>query len=273
MDAASVSSAPVPYATATSLGAGHPHPKEHSDLVRVYVWERPVRAAHWGVALSIVVLAVTGLYMGNPFLIVRGPAGANFTSFTMGTVKILHFYAAIVFTLSVVTRVLWMFLGNAYSRWDKFLPVRHKRRAGLLPTLRFYLFRLRKPPGFLGHNPLAGLTYTFVFGMYLVMITTGLALYSASASVGSPLRVFQFLVPIVGGLQTARFVHHIFMWLLLGFAVHHVYSALLMSQVEQNATMESIFSGYKFVHKDDVIYSGYRFLDRRDAERHDFGPR
>ena len=56
------------------------------------------------------------------------------------------------------------------------------------------------------------------------------------------------------------------MWLLWGFVVHHVYSAILMSQVEGNATMESIFSGYKFVQRDDVIYSGYRFLDKRDFD-------
>jgi hypothetical protein len=39
---------------------------------------------------------------------------------------------------------------------------------------------------------------------------------------------------------------------------------MLMSQVEQNATIESIFSGYKFVPREDVIYSGYRFLDPKD---------
>jgi hypothetical protein len=33
--------------------------------------------------------------------------------------------------------------------------------------------------------------------------------------------------------------------------------------------MESIFSGYKFVHKNDVIYSGYRYIDPKDIhERH-----
>jgi Ni/Fe-hydrogenase 1 B-type cytochrome subunit len=55
------------------------------------------------------------------------------------------------------------------------------------------------------------------------------------------------------------------MWLLLGFAVHHVYSSLLMSQVEQNATVESIFSGYKFVSKEDLVHSGYRFTEREGA--------
>ncbi len=46
------------------------------------------------------------------------------------------------------------------------------------------------------------------------------------------------------------------MYLLLGFAVHHVYSAILMSQVEASATMESIFSGFKFVRKADLLHAG-----------------
>jgi Ni/Fe-hydrogenase 1 B-type cytochrome subunit len=238
-----------------------PHPAEHSDLVRVYVWEWPVRLTHWAIVFSIAVLAVTGITIGNPRLIVRGPAGENFL---IGTFKIVHSYAAIVFTLAVLSRIVWMFLGNHFATWDKFLPVKGRRRRGLWRTLRFYVFQLRKPPGFIGHNPLAGLTYTLVFGLYFVMIATGFSLYSMSAGVGSPMRVFQFLVPLVGGLQSARFIHHGVMWLLIGFAVHHVYSAVLMSQIEANATMESMFSGYKFVHKDDVIYSGYRHIDPLD---------
>ena len=61
-----------------------------------------------------------------------------------------------------------------------------------------------------------------------------------------------------------RWLHHGFMWMLIGFAVHHVYSAVLMSQVEANATVESIFSGYKFVPREDLVFSGYRFIDRKD---------
>jgi Ni/Fe-hydrogenase 1 B-type cytochrome subunit len=53
------------------------------------------------------------------------------------------------------------------------------------------------------------------------------------------------------------------MWLLLGFAVHHVYSSVLMSTIEANATVESIFSGYKFVPREDLELSGYRFINRR----------
>jgi Ni/Fe-hydrogenase 1 B-type cytochrome subunit len=218
-----------------------------SDIARVYVWERPVRLTHWCIALSIAVLAATGLYIGHPVLIVTGPAGQHFV---MGWAKVIHFYAAMVFTLSVVARIVWMFLGNQYARWSEFIPVSRARRSRFLPTVQFYLFLRRKPPAVVGHNPLAGLTYVLVYGLCFTAIITGLAMYSVSA--GSLMHRFGFLIPFVGGLQTARWIHHIVMWLLLGFAVHHVYSAILMSSTETNATMESIFSGYKFIARDQL---------------------
>lgn len=242
-----------------------PDPVKTRDvsLIEVYVWEIPVRVTHWLTALSLFVLAATGVYIGYPFLI---SSGAATDRFVMGTVKAVHSYAAIVFTLSVLSRIVWMFLGNRYARWDNFLPVAKKRFKALWPTLKFYTFFQRKPPGFIGHNPLAGAAYTVIFLLFLVEIGTGLALYGASAHVDSPLRIFGGLAPLFGGLQWARFIHHGIMWLLLGFTVHHVYSSLLMSQVEANATIESIFSGHKFVPREDLIYSGYRFEPREERK-------
>ena len=78
----------------------------------------------------------------------------------MGSMKTIHFFTAIVFTLSVISRVIWMFMGNRYARWDKFIPIEKRRLSGLWDSLRYYLFQLRQPPGFVGHNPLAGFTYT-----------------------------------------------------------------------------------------------------------------
>lgn len=226
------------------------HVVPSSDLVRVYVWEWTVRITHWLIAASIIVLSATGIYIGRPFVI------SHSTTF-MATVKAVHTYAAIVFTLAVVSRIVWMFVGNTYARWYNFIPVHRHRRKGLVGTFEFYVFLLRKPPGYVGHNPLAGMTYLLVFLLYFVMILTGFTLYSASAPVDSPMRLFQFLIPIFGGLQPARWIHHVVMWLLLGFAVHHVYSSVLMSQVEANATTESIFSGYKFVPRKDVTEPGW----------------
>ena len=226
-------------------------PVPSSDLVRVYVWEWPVRVTHWLIAASIITLSATGIYIGRPFVISHSPT-------FMATVKAVHSYAAIVFALAVLSRIAWMFVGNSYARWYNFIPVHRHRRKGLIGTFEFYVFLLRKPPGYVGHNPLAGMTYVLVFFFYFVMIGTGFALYSASAPAGSPMRLFQFLIPLFGGLQPARWIHHVVMWLLLGFAVHHVYSSVLMSQVEANATTESMFSGYKFVPRQDVTEPGLR---------------
>jgi Ni/Fe-hydrogenase 1 B-type cytochrome subunit len=230
------------------------------EIVHVYVWEVPVRVTHWLIVLAIGVLSVTGLYIGHPFNLDPGQAGQHFV---MGWMKVIHFWAAYVFIGSVLARVVWMFTGNKYARWDKFIPVHRSRINGIWPTIKFYLFALRKPPGFVGHNPIAGLAYVGVFGLYFLAIATGLIMHGASADVGSPLRWFNSFAPLVGGLQMARWLHHVSMWLLLGFMVHHVYSGTLMSTIEANATMESIFSGYKFVPPEDLEYSGYRFINRK----------
>ncbi|MGB5810978.1 MAG: Ni/Fe-hydrogenase, b-type cytochrome subunit, partial [Polyangiales bacterium] len=193
-------------------------------LERVYVWDIVVRLTHWITMLTIFILVVTGIYIGRPFYI---PSGAADQQFVMGTMKIVHFYTAIVFTLAVLVRVGWMFVGPHYARWHQFVPVGRRRRRDVLAMLKFYTFFSREPPLNVGHNPLAGLTYLVVFALYFLMILTGLALYSVDAGV-SYMRFWSFLGPIFGGPQTARWIHHIAMWLILGFFAHHIWSAILV---------------------------------------------
>ncbi len=180
---------------------------------------------------------------------VSGPAGQ---SFVMGWMKVIHSYAAFVFIVAVMTRVIWMFTGNKYARWDKFVPVYRTRQKGMWPTFLFYGFVKNEPPSYVGHNPLAGVTYVAVFGLYFLAIGTGLVMRGASAAVDSPMHWFGSWAPLFGGLQSARWIHHGVLWLLLGFAVRHVYSAVLMALVEKTGTMDSIFTGYKWVSKKDL---------------------
>jgi len=220
---------------------------DHSRLERVYVWEVPVRLCHWLTAGAILVLAVTGLYIGNPFLTVEGEATRHFA---MGTIKSVHFVAGMVFIVSVFFRVLWMFAGNPYARWHQLVPTTANRLKGIWDTFAYYTFLTKESPKFIGHNPLAGAVYVVVFGLFVVMIATGLAMASASAHTDSMLSSFQFLIPWCGGLQIARFVHHVSMWLILGFAAHHVWSAFLIGTVEKNSLLDSIFTGYKVLPPD-----------------------
>jgi Ni/Fe-hydrogenase 1 B-type cytochrome subunit len=213
------------------------------ELVRVYVWDVVVRVTHWLIVLAILVLATTGFYIGRPFQAHTGPATPHFL---MGWMRTIHFYTAIVFTVSVLARIVWMFIGTRWARWTELVPVTRDRQVGLVKTLKFYLMLFRKPPDYVGHNPLAGASYGFIFLLFLVEVATGSALYGASATT-SFMHPFASLLPWLGGAQIARWIHHAVMWLLLGFMVHHVYSAILTSIVEKNGELDSIFSGNKFV--------------------------
>jgi Ni/Fe-hydrogenase 1 B-type cytochrome subunit len=213
------------------------------SLERVYVWQLPVRLAHWLLFFSILILAVTGYYIGHPFISVPGEARAHFV---MGSMRSVHLYASIVFTLSALVRFYWAFAGNRYARWSELIPVSRQRWRSFKQAALYYTFLSREPVQYLGHNALAGLTYAAIFGVYLVMMATGFALYTVYAPLGSPMQAFGFLIPLFHGLQVARLIHHIGMWAILIFAVAHVYFPVLYSLVERNGVFDSIFSGYKF---------------------------
>jgi Ni/Fe-hydrogenase 1 B-type cytochrome subunit len=247
----------------TAVAAPPAHDHASSELVKVYVWQIPVRITHWVIAVTLVILSITGLYIGRPFMTMAGPAGQ---SFVMGWMKVLHLYSAWVFTAAVVVRVIWMFTGNKYAHWDKFLALNPVRRRGILPVVSFYLFMRDKPPAYVGHNPVAAGAYTLVFGLYFLAILTGLVMHGASAEVGSVMAWFGGWASLFGGLQTVRWIHHVVMWLLLGFAVHHIYSAWLMTIVDADGTMDSIFSGYKFVHREHLEPGPYRWNNRGDVD-------
>jgi Ni/Fe-hydrogenase 1 B-type cytochrome subunit len=229
------------------------------ELVAVYVWQIPVRIAHWVIALSIAILSVTGFYMGHPFMTVSGPATQ---SFVMGWVKIIHGYTAYVFIAALVMRMVWMFTGNKYAHWDKFIPVHRVRQRGLWPVTAFYSFLRDKPPAYVGHNPVAAGAYTLVYGLCLLEVATGLVLRGASSPT-SWVAVFGPWAWLFGGLQMTRWIHHIVMWLLLGFTLHHIYSAVLVAIIERNGTLDSIFSGYKWVPRRDLEPGPYRRTNQR----------
>ena len=82
-----------------------------------------------------------------------------------------------------------------------------------------------------------------------MLIATGLALYTVYAPVDSPFQFFRILVPVFDGLQMARLIHHICMWVVLVAALIHIYSVFLWSFVERAGEVDSMFSGYKFFLK------------------------
>jgi len=217
--------------------------------VRVYVWELPVRVSHWFIVISIAVLAFTGYYMHNPFIIVRSR-----TAYMMGTMRYIHLLAASVFLVSFLLRFYWFFVGNEWSNWRAFVPIHGRQWRGMGRMVAYYSFVRRNLARHVGHNALAAVTYMLIFTFMLIEILTGLALYSYTVSS----KTLTFLIgwlPRWIDISYLRLTHFCIMFAFLIFVIHHVYSAVLVSWEERNGLIESIFTGYKFVPEEELLES------------------
>lgn len=231
-----VSTHPVP--------AGPAHPLVHQEqLVRVYVWEIPVRLTHWIIFLAIAVLSFTGYYLYSPFLISRGPTSV----FLMATLRFVHEVTGFVFIAAVLLRLYWFFKGNRWAHWRSFVSLGKWWRRGFLKQLKYYLFLKRVPESEVGHNPLAAATYLVVYALMVLEIITGLALYDFvnGVSHGFLAVCFGWITKLIG-IQYVRETHFLIMFAFLAFVIHHVYSAVLIGIEERSGLMGGIFSGYKF---------------------------
>jgi len=212
-----------------------------------YVWEWPVRITHWINVLSMIMLSVTGFYIGSPFM-----TAPETSMYVMGWMRFLHFSFAYLFAISVLARIIWMFIGNQHASWRAFIPwLTADGRRNFIKMFRYYTFTGKQISYEVGHNPVAATAYAGIFALFLFQIVSGFAMYGQFAPGG-------FWESLLGGLnvlvgnQWLRLLHHGVMWLLAGFIINHVYSGWLMDVKERNGTMSGIFSGYRFIEPEDL---------------------
>jgi Ni/Fe-hydrogenase 1 B-type cytochrome subunit len=208
------------------------------ELHPVYVWQWPVRLIHWTMVLTLPALAFTGFYISAPFISGK---------FTMAWMRYVHLGAAYAFSTAVLARLVWMFLGNQYARWDQIVPATRERFRGIFRQAKFYLWPVGEPPEWTGHNPLAGMSYIAWYGLALLIMASGLALHGIDAAVGSPFRWLASLAALFGGAQLTRVIHHALMWLSFLFVAIHVYIVIFIARTEKNAIVDSMLVGWKLV--------------------------
>lgn len=98
-----------------------------------YIYEAPVRLWHWITALSIVVLAVTGYFIGRPLPSIQGEATFMFW---MGWIRLIHFTTAYIFTVALLFRIYWACVGNEYAREMFLVPFwRRAWRKGVISEI------------------------------------------------------------------------------------------------------------------------------------------
>ena len=231
----------------------HEVPPATGDFKWVYLWGWPIRAMHWLAALSIVILVVTGLYIGKPYFVTSGDTGSHYL---MGWMRALHFGAAALLVGTAIVRVYWLFAGNKFERWKALFPVRPSDWVNLVKQVKYYLMiQPEKAPQYLGHNPLQQLSYTALYGVAVLQVVTGFALYGQADPGGFFFRAFGWLGPLFGGMPVLRFVHHAATWVFCAFVPIHVYLAMRADLLEHGGTISSIVTGGRFVP------TGRKFVD------------
>lgn len=250
-----------------SVDAGRPvthRPPTHPDVIvgtelvsAVKVWQPWIRTLHWTLAASILLLSVTGFYIGNPMV----DAGPNWS--LMSLARTVHLVAAWVFIAVLIGRLFLAFTGNLWARWDQIVPLRRQRREHLRHTLRYYLFLETEPAPVVGHNPMAGLAYLALFAVLAVQTLTGFALMAVQDNGDGWQAVltgwFSGWLPLPQG----RFVHHLLMWVIWTFVIAHIYAATLSDRIERGGEISSMIGGWKLLPRDRVAGEIRRDADRR----------
>jgi Ni/Fe-hydrogenase 1 B-type cytochrome subunit len=222
------------------------------DFKRVLVWELPVRIFHWINALSITVLAITGLIIANPPALMSNAEAID--SYWFGTVRAIHFITAYVFFVNALARVYWAFKGNYYANWRAFIPLSKKARQNIVHVLKVDIFLRNEEKEVLknvsvGHNYVASLSYVILFFLALIQIFTGFGLYAPTSGWWLP-KLFTWVPDFLGGDAPARLIHHISTWLFIIFTLIHVYLVFYHDWLEGRGESSAMISGYKFVRKE-----------------------
>jgi Ni/Fe-hydrogenase 1 B-type cytochrome subunit len=215
-----------------------------------YVWELPIRVIHWMNASAITALFLTGLFIWKPML---SPEGEAWKVFAMGWARKIHFAAGFVFAVGWVARAWWFFAGNNYARSGFPMFWRGAWWRDLWNQGWEYL-KLRRGPIHLGHNALAGLSYTV--GVVLLggfQIVSGLALFAQDAPTGKMAEVTGWLLVLAGGPFRLLMLHHVVAWLIVTFVILHIYIVIYDSTAYRNGLVSAMITGRKFYQKDDVV--------------------
>jgi len=237
------------------FGIGRAFSRERGNFSWVYLWGAPIRAMHWIAAACVVLLIVSGFYIGRPYFMTSGEASAHYL---MGWMRFLHFTAAAVIVMTGIVRVYWLFAGNQFERLPALFPA---NLTNLVKTGMAYLtFRPERQPNYVGHNPLQQIAYTGTYLMMVVMVVTGFTLYGQANPGGVIFAAFSWVPGLLGGLQHVRLVHHALTWAFIIFIVFHVYFAVRSDYVERAGVVSSIITGGRYINLDQT-YEDF------DAER------
>lgn len=234
-----------------ALGAAPEDLVSASRQTSVYVYEAPVRIWHWVNAFSIVVLCITGYFIGSPLPSMQ--IGEAYEQFVFGYIRFAHFAAGMVLTVGFLGRIYWAFFGNHHARQLFYFPLwRGAYWREVWHEIRWYLFLEKEPKKYVGHNPLAQVAMFFFITLGVsFMIVTGLALYAEGAQAGSLTHdLFGWVHGLTWNSQRLHTLHHLGMWWIVIFMIVHIYVAIREDIMSRQSIVSTMISGHR-TFKDD----------------------
>lgn len=222
------------------------------DWVYVPEWDAALRIMHWVSAACVVTLAFTGLFIASP---IGSPSRPAAEPYTMGYARLIHYCAGWILIASAMGRIADLFMSSyPYARWPMLWPIKNRREwRATVELLRGYLFlNTSSNPTWIGLNPLQAISYTLIYGIGLIMIFTGLALYGLYYPVEFPYNAFQWMNNWVGAREI-RTIHYIGMWSFLVFVPIHIYLVIRADTIDRDGTIDAMVGGGVWVRKNAEI--------------------
>ncbi|MBT8440273.1 MAG: cytochrome b/b6 domain-containing protein [Gammaproteobacteria bacterium] len=183
---------------------------------RVMIWGGWLRLSHACLALSTLVLLITG------WLLAESPS-------LQGLAQDVHYMSAGFLLSGLAVRIVLMFAGKEHERVSSLLPA-SAELAAMASTLRFYISLGRVSlPGWYAQNPLWKPVYLVIYIAFLILAATGAAMSDVSLVLG-------FYLPSV---------HAFWAQVVLWFSVLHIAGVIMHDYKNQTTDISAMVNGYR----------------------------
>lgn len=211
-----------------------------TEITPYYIWQ------HWIRAFSIVVLIITGFYIGYPFI--SSTPNANPTNFLNALFRSWHIIFGFVLIGVIIFKSYLFLFGKRHSNERAAIADMLNPKIWL-QQIGYYLL-ISKHPKVKGiYNPLQFSAYAGFYLTMFFMILTGLMMYVHDYHNGFSALLYPILrslEPLFGGLANVRYIHHILMWPTIIFILGHIYMAVYNAIFREEGGMDTIFTGLKW---------------------------
>jgi Ni/Fe-hydrogenase b-type cytochrome subunit len=207
-----------------------------------------VRVTHWINVVCLTVLLMSGLQIFNAHRFLHwGIAGADSDPHLLalpngfphwatvpgwqdlGLGRTWHFFFAWLFVVNGLVYLLWGILSGHFRR--DFTPTREQLRHVGRSVAEHLMLKFPKGEEARTYNVLQKFAYIGIVVLLPFMLATGLTM---SPGVDT---AFPWLLDLFGGRQSARTLHFVFAWSIVGFVVIHLIAVLAAGPINEIGSM------------------------------------